>query len=396
MKEANRKNLQKYDNGRPLNDYSRLIIEVLIVLLTAVMVFFPVKGNEYRIYSTNGTYYMPAKIIEVVSENLEESSLGTGQMLGRQELLVRFGSGEEISINNYLTDTHNVLAKPGSSLIVCVDAPEGVEPYYTVYNFNRVPVLLLLVALFIGLLVLVGKRKGFDAFLAILFSLMFILRVALPILYSGYSPVLIGLVTVLLATAVTISLMHGLTKQCLLGIVTTLLGELAACILFAVFSGFLHLTGFQTDQAEGLLLLAQRTGLKVGTLLIAGMMISSLGAVMDVAVSILSALREVAIAGGKMSRQSLFTSGINIGKDLIGTMSNTLIFAFAGGALTTMLVFYSYGVQVNQLLSSDYLALELAQGLCSTSSVILTVPAASFIGAMFFGVENNQKIKRKK
>ena len=376
--------------------YSRLILELVVILVILIIILFPYKGNEYRIYSTKGTYYVYSKVVEVVSEELEESQLATGQMVGVQTLKVRFSDGEEIEIKNYLTDDHNVLAKKGQNVVICKDAPEGVEPYYTVYNYDRMPILVILVCVFVGFLVLVGKRKGFDAFLSILFSLMFILRVALPLLYSGYSPVLIGLITVLLSTAVTISLMHGITKQCLLGIVTTLIGELAACILFAIFSKLLHLTGFQTEQADGLLLIAQRTGMNINTLLIAGMMIASLGAVMDVAVSILSSLREVAIAGQNMSKQSLFTSGINIGKDLIGTMSNTLIFAFTGGALTTMLVFYAYEVQLHQLLNSDYLALELAQGLCSTSAVILTVPAASFIGAMFFGVDKVQKGKRKK
>ena len=114
-------------------------------------------------------------------------------------------------------------------------------------------------------------------------------------------------------------------------------------------------------------------------------MISSVGAVMDVAVSILSALREVALASKRPERGALFRSGMNLGRDMIGTMSNTLIFAFTGGALTTMLVFFSYGIQFHQLLSSDYLNVELAQGICSTAAVVLTVPAASAMGAAFYG-----------
>ena len=114
-------------------------------------------------------------------------------------------------------------------------------------------------------------------------------------------------------------------------------GDLAACVLFAVASSQFHLTGFQTDEAEGLLLLAQSTGLEIRTLLFAGIMISSVGAVMDVAVSILSALREVAIAAKNPLPGMLLRSGMNLGQDMIGTMSNTLIFAFAGGALGGLL-----------------------------------------------------------
>ncbi|MBQ3180540.1 MAG: YibE/F family protein, partial [Firmicutes bacterium] len=259
-----------------------------------------------------------------------------------------------------------------------------------VYNYDRSIPMAGLVAFFVQILALIGKRKGLDACLAILFTLVFILCVVLPALYNGHSAMLMGLLTALLSTAVTLILLHGPTKQCLLGVAATLLGELAACLLFAICSGSFHLTGFQTDEAEGLLLIAQSTGLDIRTLLFAAVMISSVGAVMDVAVSILSALREVALASKSPESKALFHSGINLGRDMIGTMGNTLIFAFTGGALTTMLVFFSYGIQFHQLLSSDYLTVELAQGLCSTAAVILTVPVASAMGAAFYG----QKHKR--
>ena len=112
-------------------------------------------------------------------------------------------------------------------------------------------------------------------------------------------------------------------------------------------------------------------------------MIASLGAVMDVAVSLLSALWELKQQGTQDGDQ-LFRSGMNIGKDMIGTMSNTLIFAFAGNALATMLSLTAYGVQASQLLNSNYIALEIAQGLCGTGGVILTVPIASVAAAALF------------
>ena len=370
---------------------NRLILEIVVLLAIVIMLLNPVEGSTYRRYATDTLHYVRAEVLEVQSEELSDSTLGTGQKLGKQHLFVRLSDGQKVELDNYLTEIHNILVSEGDSVIVCVDAPENAEPYYTVYNYDRVNALVALTLFFILLLIVVGKRKGFDACLAIVFTLVFILQVTLPCLYNGLPPVLLGLLTVLLSTMVTLALMHGPTKQCLLGIVTTLLGELAACLLFAVFSSMFHLTGFQTDSAEGLLLIAQNTGLDIRTLLFAGMMISSLGAVMDVAVSILAALREVALVAKQADRGMLFRSGMNMGQDLIGTMSNTLIFAFTGGALATMLVFYSYGVQVYQLLNSDYLTVELAQGLCSTAAVIMTVPAAAMMGAMFYGTKGTKK-----
>lgn len=370
------------------------LLYAALLLAVIWMIAAPQQGAGYRRFVTDTLRYERATVEEVVAEELSESALNTGQQLGQQTLRVRLPDGQEITVENYLTDVHNVLVKAGQKVIICVDAPENVEPYYTVYNYDRLPGLLMLGGVFLALMLLVGGRKGFDAALAILFTLLFLLRVTLPCIYSGASPLLYGFITVVLSAAVTLLLLHGFTQQCGLGFVVTMLGECAACVLFAVFSSLLHLTGFQSENAEGLLLIAQSTGLQVRTLLFAGMMIASLGAVMDVAVSILSALREVAGAG-RTDKRGLFAAGMNIGRDMIGTMSNTLIFAFTGGALLTMLVFYSYGVQPQQLLNSDYLSVELAQGLCSTAAVILTVPAGAVIGAAAYGSEKTQKRKAK-
>jgi uncharacterized membrane protein len=368
-------------------DWKRLALEILVVAVSILMLVHPVPGNDYRRYVTDTLHFERAVVEEVEEEQLEDSTVDDVQQLGLQHLRVKTADGQEIELDNYLTDTHNILAKEGSRVIICADTPENAAPYYSLYAYDRTWPLLGLVALFTLLLTTVGRRKGLDAALAIFFTLLFIVQVTVPVLFNGGSPLAMGLVTVVLATAVTLVLMHGPTIQCLLGIAATMSGELIACLLFAVFSGLLHITGFQTDVADGLLLIAQNTGLKVRHLLFAATMISSLGAVMDVAVSILAALREVAAAGRDMTGRALFSSGMRMGQDMIGTMSNTLIFAFTGGALATMLVFYSQGIQFQQLVNSDYLTIELAQGLCSTAAVILTVPAGSAIGAAWYGAK---------
>lgn len=364
---------------------SHLAIELAVLLAALVMLLYPSDGGLYRRYVTDTLRYVRAVVLEVESETLSDSELKTGQKLGEQRLRVRLSDGQEIVLVNYLTEIHNILLKKGDSAIVCADMPKNAEPYYTIYNYDRTIPLAVLITVFVLLLLLIGQREGADACLSIVFTLTFIIRVLLPSLFGGASPVGMGYVTVLLSTAVTLILLHGISIQCLLSIGATMTGELVACGMFAVFSQLLHLTGFQTDCAEGLLLIAQNTGLDIRMLLFAGMMIASLGAVMDVAVSVLSATREVALASGKAERKALFNSAMRLGQDMIGTMSNTLIFAFAGSALVTIIVFCSYGIQFHQLLSSDYLSVELAQGICSTAAVVMTVPVSAMIGAIFYG-----------
>lgn len=360
----------------------RLLPYGIVLVVILLLVIMPQENADFQSLVSSGISYQRGTVIQVLSQSLEESPLGSG-MLGSQDLAVRLQDGSEVQMTNYLTDTHNILAEEGSKVIICVDAPDGVEPYYTLYNYDRTSALVLIFAVFILLMLLVGGKQGANAVLALAVSLLLIVRFTVPAIYRGSSPIAVGALTAFAATAVTLLLLHGATVRALLAVGVTLAGEGTACILFAASSALLHVGGFQTDQAEGLLVVAQNTGLHLKTLLFAATMIASLGAVMDVAVSLLSALWELKQQGTQDGGQ-LFRSGMNIGKDMIGTMSNTLIFAFAGNALATMLSLTAYGVQASQLLNSNYIALEIAQGLCGTGGVILTVPIASAAAAALF------------
>ena len=360
------------------------LVTLAVLAAMAIMILLPAGGDYFHTLTGDSISYQPGTVTRIVSEELNENTLADGQPLGKQVLEVRLKDGSLIQLVNYLTDIHNVLAKEGMKVLICVDAPEGAAPYYTLYNYNRTGPVLLITGFFLLLMLAVGGKRGLASALALAFSLVFLLRVTLPAIYAGYSPILLGILTVLASTAVTIFLLHGCTLRGGLAVAVTLAGECLACLIFLCFSRLLHLSGFQSSDAESLLVVAQHTGLRLSGVLFAATMIASLGAVMDVAVSLLSALWEVARTGETATTKSLIRSGFRIGRDMIGTMSNTLIFAFVGGSFTTILVLYSYGVKMAQLISSDYAALELAQGLCGTCAVILTVPIASLAAGLCF------------
>lgn len=360
------------------------LLALAVLVLTTLLVWMPTPDVSFHSLTSDTVSYVPATVLEVVEENLSPSDRTGGPMLGDQTLKVELDSGETLTIANYLTHTHNIQAKAGMRVVVCVDAPEHVEPYYTIYQYDRSIGLGVVLAIFLLLMLLVGGEKGFYATLALAFSLVFLLRFVVPFIYTGGSPVLAGLAMVLASTAVTVFLIYGISPRGLLGVGVVLAGEFAACGLFLLFSRLLHLTGFQSSDAENLLVAAQNTGLDISTVLFAATMIASVGAVMDVAVSLLSALWEVRLADPDITGAGLWQAGLRMGRDMIGTMSNTLIFAFAGGSLTTLLVLMTYGTDPTQLLHSDYIALELAHGLCGTCAVILTVPLASLASALVY------------
>ena len=364
--------------------FGQRILAIFVCLVTAVLAVMPSVSVSFQSLVSDTVSYIPGTVLEVVEEDLTPSDLKGGPQLGEQTLTIELKDGSQITLTNYLTNTHNILAREGMRVVVCVDAPENVEPYYTLYQYDRSVGLGVAVAIFLLLMLLVGGEKGFYATLALAFSLVFLLKITVPVIYSGGSTILAGLAMVLVSTAVTVFLIYGLSPRGVLGIGVVLAGEFVACGLFLLFSLLLHLSGFKSSDAENLLVAAQNTGLNISTVLFAATMIASLGAVMDVAVSLLSALWEVRLADPDITGRGLWRAGLRMGRDMIGTMSNTLIFAFAGGSLTTLLVLMTYGTDPVQLLHSDYIALEMAHGLCGTCAVILTVPLASLVSAAVY------------
>ncbi|MBP3588819.1 MAG: hypothetical protein J6J51_07270, partial [Clostridia bacterium] len=129
-------------------------IEVLVTGAVLLMILFPFQGDAYRRYATDTLSYQKGTVLEVISQELSESPQKTGQLLGLQELTVQLSGGEVVTIHNYLTDIHNILLKEGDRAIICVDAPQNAEPYYTVYQYDRTIGLTALLIMFFGLMLL--------------------------------------------------------------------------------------------------------------------------------------------------------------------------------------------------------------------------------------------------
>ena len=150
----------------------------------------------------------------------------------------------------------------------------------------------------------------------------------------------------------------------------------AAATIFGHFAG---ISGYNVPDIETLNYVAQYTPIRIGGLLFAGIIISSLGAVMDVGMSMSSAIQEIYEANPEVGKKKLFLSGIQVGRDMMGTMTNTLILAYVGGAITTLIINYAYNLSYNQLLNSYNIGIEIMQGLSGSLGVVLTVPITAAV-----------------
>lgn len=363
---------------------NRVVIIIMLITIIAAGFFNQYLAKDYSRVNNDSTDFVSGKIVEITSSNLEydqDLKINLGKQVVVVEILEGKSTGKRVEIDNYLTAAHNVEVAIGSKVIISADEPDGIDSYYTVYNFDRGLGMIIFTCVLLLVIIAIGRGKGVKAILGLAYTLYLVIFLLLPTVFSGYSPVLMSIICVALSTIVTLMLLNGASKKTYSAIVATVLGVVLSAGGFYLMSLVLKVNGFSVDEAESLVLISQATGLSIKDILFAGILISSLGAIMDVGMSIVSALSELFHHQPNLTQKQIFDSGIEIGKDMIGTMTNTLILAFTGSAFVSLLVLFSYNVDIKQLLSSNYIAIEFAQGIAGTLGIVLTVPIASFISA---------------
>ena len=358
---------------------NRVVIIIMLITIIAAGFFNQYLAKDYSRVNNDSTDFVSGKIVEITSSNLEydqDLKINLGKQVVVVEILEGKSTGKRVEIDNYLT-----AVAIGSKVIISADEPDGIDSYYTVYNFDRGLGMIIFTCVLLLVIIAIGRGKGVKAILGLAYTLYLVIFLLLPTVFSGYSPVLMSIICVALSTIVTLMLLNGASKKTYSAIVATVLGVVLSAGGFYLMSLVLKVNGFSVDEAESLVLINQATGLSIKDILFAGILISSLGAIMDVGMSIVSALSELFHHQPNLTQKQIFDSGIEIGKDMIGTMTNTLILAFTGSAFVSLLVLFSYNVDIKQLLSSNYIAIEFAQGIAGTLGIVLTVPIASFISA---------------
>ena len=164
----------------------------------------------------------------------------------------------------------------------------------------------------------------------------------------------------------------------------TISGVLIAGVFATVFGKITRITGYNIEDIETMVYVSQNSKLQIGGVLFSGILIASLGAVMDVAVSISSTIEEIHNKRPELTAKELFKSGIHVGKDMMGTMSNTLILAFTGGAINTMILIYAYIMPYLQVVNMYSIGIEVIKGISGTLGIVLTVPIVSVISAKVY------------
>ena len=371
------------------------ILHTLLRVLPMMLVLALLAGTAVWLYrtdedetasDTSRMVYASAEVTAVLADNAQEDYQNAeGRRVGDQELEIRILSGDHkdeiMTVTNYMSALFNVDVEQGDRIIVRIMTDEEGSYYASVFNYDRGIVLGVFLLIFFALLAVLGGKKGVGALAGLLLTLGCIWFILIPCLIRGVPAVLVTIGVSAVAAAAGLIFLNGYSKKTLCAVCGCVGGVLAAGIAAAAAGTLSPMNGFNMQEAENLILYGADKGLKISGLLVCGVLISALGAVMDVALGIASSVWEMREQNPDASAGSLFRSGMQIGKDAMGTMANTLILAFAGSSLNMLILVQTYDIPFLQLINTDSIALEVVQSVAGSFGILLTVPLVAFISA---------------
>lgn len=389
---------------RPLQQWLREEKWTCIVLLAAAVLF-----AAARVWAASGTETEPSEATEyaeyetgvirqILSDSTQVDPTADGGYRGEQLMLVEVTSGrykgETLQAYNYVGPLYGVPLGEGDGVTLIISTYDDGSHLATVYEYNRATPLLLVAAVFLAVTVAVGGKTGLKSLVGLLVTLACLFFVLIPLLMKG-APTLPAVFLVCAYVAVvSLTILGGVRRKTVCAMLGAVAGTALALLFGLAAQAIVRIDGLRITDVEPLLQLRQQ-GVPIGLrgLLVGGVVISALGAVMDVTMGIASSLSEVHDANPGLTRRELFRSGMNIGRDMVGTMTNTLILAFLGSGFTLILYLYSLGLSLHQLLSSAYLSIEVVSGVSSSIGVILSIPLTALVSAVLLTRPKQDKTK---
>lgn len=248
----------------------------------------------------------------------------------------------------------------------------------------------LLALILLILMALLGKGRGVKSFITLGISLFTFMLMVLLIAWR-FNPIAVTLIGALTISAVTLFYINGVNQKSFAALLSVLLVVSLTFIMTAPAGIAAKIHGFTWEQMELASTFSQHMPLDFGTIVMCELLIGLLGAVIDVAISIASPLNELKTANPHLSRQALFQSGLAIGKDIMGTMTNTLLFAYIGGFTALVIWFYDLHYSFGEILNAKIFAAEVFQIFVGGLGIVLVIPVSAFISALLLCQEKMPK-----
>jgi uncharacterized membrane protein len=352
------------------------IIIIMLVIITG------------RIYCEGD--YEKGKIIKVLQK--VEANQWEEELDYKQMYKVKIESGKDkgkiinIEMPFYKEEAYNLKLKNKVEVMLYRDVDENI--YYIVDRVRSKSVFSL-IALFVVIVLVIARFKGFKSLLSLAVTVLFLFYVFIPMISRGFSPIIAAMILCIFSSLVTVFAIDSFSKKSLCALLGTLGGVIFSSIVSIIFVKLTGLTGYIDSDTMNYSFIFKDIDLL--QLISAGIIIGSLGATMDIGVSISSALFEIDSHTDNLTRLKVFKSGINIGRDVIGTMVNTLILAYLGSSILTIILFLNQRADfpLIRIINSEFIVVEILRAFSGSIGILLAVPITSYIASLIIPTKKN-------
>lgn len=369
----------------------RLVAEFIIVVVLALT--FIIIGNSYCSYDRTGAdadaeSARVIKIIDIQTEDIDgmENTVITFQ----GKMLTGEYKGQILEMEQDINESTIDKADPvkeGDRVLVSQDylsgdSSTGAEWYY--FQQDRIPGIICLAIIFLIVLLIIGKMKGLTTIISLGFTGAAVFCVYIPAILSGkdiYATTIIITVYIILAS---LTLLNGVNKKTLCAIVGNIGGILLTAVLALIVNEVLKITGMIDESYVYLASAGSTFTIDLKAIVWSCILIGSLGAIMDVSMSIASAMQELAFEMKDRSFSRMVKSGMNIGRDAIGTMTITLVLAYTGSSIGPLLLFVANNRSLEILMNLEMVVVEIIQAIVGSLGIILAVPITVIFASWVF------------
>lgn len=366
-----------------------------------VSVILIIAGNSYFLpkvviwSSPNKNITEKAAVVQVLSTDTEEiqldaeTTMSTDTIYYKAELL----SGEykrkivsAVQTVDSFSPFSSKPVEPGDRVLLEHEA-QGVSDISRGWMFSqylRTDTLWLLCGVFAVFLLIFGRMKGFNTIVSLGFTCLSIFAVFVPSVLAGANSYVMSSVVCLYTIIMTLVIVNGVDKKTFCAVLGCVCGVALAGILTLSMRSVLGLTGIINEDSIYLTLLETENPIDLLGIIFSAIIIGAMGAIMDVSMSIASSLMELRQKAREISALSLWQSGITIGRDMMGTMANTLVLAYIGSSLASVLLLVVYNPTILSLLNREMVVVEILQALVGSIGILFTIPFTSLVAAFVY------------
>lgn len=377
---------------------TKAIFRILLATL-ALLIFFgktEVKAQEpteLQPQSPPKEERLEAVVTAIAEEKLIQYN-GTDKYQTYQKLvlLVTEGKikGNTITVENGNIPSVNIPKyKVGDKIVVSSSVdPDGKDFYYITDYVRRTPLYWLFFA-FIVATILIGKKRGVASIVGMALSFLIIFSFVLPQILAGRDPVLIAVIASLFIIPITFYMSHGLNKKTTMAAIGTIIALIITGFLASFFLEATKLSGFASEEAS-FLSAAKQGVVNIKGLILAGIIIGALGILDDITVSQAAIVQQLKAASPKISFTELYSRAMDIGKDHIASVVNTLILVYTGAAMPLLLLFVDNPHPFTEIINYEIIAEEIVRTLVASIGLILAVPITTILAASFIAIDTKK------